>query len=216
MDYRGVLLIGMLGGAALVGATSACSGADPGQVTFSERLRGSSPDLASGGTTSGQPAEGGVDGGGADAGADAPVTITDPFGATTFTLGALGPGTAKGNMNHAAFPQSNPAGQECMACHAGTWQFAGTVFTDKLSTTPVAGAEIRVTKGDGTSSLSAFTDADGNFWVSAVAAPIAEGSRVGVRNGTLKQVMGSSIGAGGAACGKADCHGGAQGKVYLK
>ena len=57
---------------------------------------------------------------------------------------------------------SNPAGEDCMTCHAADWAFAGTLFTDKASVTPVVGAEVRVTKPDGTLYASAYSDADGN------------------------------------------------------
>lgn len=218
MDYRGVLLVAMVSGAALVGATSACSGPDPGQITFSERPKGTT-DITSGG--SGQILDGGDPdgGGGTDASKEGGSSSGDPvFGTTTFALGALGRGApAKGNPNHAAFTMSNPAGQDCITCHAGDWAFAGTLFTDKASTTPVAGAEIRVAKPDGTLFASAYSDADGNFWIETQSTAIPNGSRVGVRNGTLKESMVGTIGAGQAGCSQGTtCHGGTQGKVYLK
>jgi hypothetical protein len=221
MDYRGVLLIGMLCGGALVGATSACSGEDPGQITFRERPRGATGDLTSGGTTSGQVTDGGgtTEGGGADATTEAGPTGDPVFGATTFTLGALGRnGSGQPAKSANAQHMGDASGKDCMSCHAGTWAFAGTLYTDKASTTPVKDAEIRISKPDGTLYASTYSDADGNFWIDALQAAIPTGSRVGVRSATIKPInMVGAVGAGQAGCSQAGtCHGGTQGKVYLK
>lgn len=216
MDYRGVLLVGVLCGAAILGATSACSGPDPGQVTFIERPRGPAGDLSSGGP--GAPVEGGipeVEGGVEGGGPSDPV-----FGTSAFAPGAPGrDGPAKGNANHAAFTGSDPAGQDCIVagCHLQGWAFGGTLYNDAAGTARVPNAEIRVTAADGKEFAKTFSDADGNFWIDYVA-PIPANSRVGVRTADGKKMnMAGTIAAGQAGCSQAGtCHGGTAGKVYVK
>src|SRR4051812_17297374 len=71
MDYRGVLLVGLLSGAAIASATTSCSGPDPGLIVFSERPK--TTEQTSGGnpvpTEGGLPTDSGTtDSGGGDAG----------------------------------------------------------------------------------------------------------------------------------------------------
>lgn len=218
MDYRGVLLVGMVCGAAVLGATSACSGPDPGEVTFSERLRGSSSgDLTSGGpgpTVEGGTTSGGVEGGvegGSSSGSD-PV-----FGTTAFAPGAPGRnGPAKAaNAAH----NGDSSGKDCIVagCHQGGWAFGGTLYSDAAGTARVKDAEIRVTGADGNEFAKTFSDVDGNFWIDFVA-PIPANSRVGVRTADgKKMIMSGTVGAGQAGCSQAGtCHGGTAGKVYIK
>ena len=218
MDYRGVLLVGMVCGAAILGATSACSAPDPGEVTFVERPRGTSGDLSSGGpgpTVEGGAGEGGATDAGTEGGSSGAV---DPvFGTTTFTAGQPGRGAPAKAANAAHAGDSS--GKDCIVagCHQGGWAFGGTLYTDGAGTARVAAAEIRITGPDGKEYAKTFSDVDGNFWIDYVA-PIPANSRVGVRTADGKKInMSGSVGAGQAGCNQAGtCHGGTAGKVYIK
>jgi hypothetical protein len=219
MDVRGVLLVGMVCGATVLGATSACSGPDPGQVTFVERPRGSSGDLSSGGP--GPTVEAGATDGGGEGGSEGGTPPGDPvFGTTTFAAGTPGRAApAKGKPEHAAFAGGDPAGQDCIVagCHQGGWAFGGTLYSDAAGAARVANAEIRITGPDGKEFAKTFSDPDGNFWIDYVA-PVPANSRVGVRTADGKKMnMSGSIGAGQAGCNQAGtCHGATAGKVYIK
>lgn len=216
MDYRGVLLVSMVSGAAILGATSACSGPDPGQVTFTERPRGAGGELTSGGA-SGATVEGGTGEGGSDGGGEGGVAADPVFGTSTFVAGQ--PGRAA--PAKAANPAHNgdASGKDCIVagCHQGGWAFGGTLYSDAAGTTGVAGAEVRISAADGTEFAKTFSDADGNFWIDYVA-PIPANSRVGVRTADGKKMnMAGTIGAGQAGCSQAGtCHGATAGKVYIK
>lgn len=221
MDFRGVLLVGMLSAAAVAGATTSCSGPDPGQITFSERKLTS--DVTSGGTPTGDSGttaeagggkEGGVDGGGSSSG--------DPvFGTTKFAAGPAGPPV---NVAKAANPMhgGDASGKDCVVggCHldARAWAFGGTLYTDAAGTARVPNAEIRVTGPDGKVYASTFSDVDGNFWIELGDPKVPANSRVGVRNGTKQLNMAGTIGGAQVGCQKAaGCHGAASpGKVFLK
>jgi hypothetical protein len=220
MEIRGVLLVGVLSGAAIVSATTSCSGPDPGYVVFSERVKGT--DQTSGGIV--PPEEAGVVrvAGTTDAGSDAGSSGDPVFGKTTFAAGQAGPPV---NVAKAANPAHNgdASGKDCIqgGCHldARPWAFGGTLYSDAAGTARVAQAEVRVTGPDGKVFASTYSDADGNFWFEAsgtVLVPPA-GSRVGVRNGTKFLDMNGSI-SGQTGCSKAaGCHGAASpGKVFLK
>jgi hypothetical protein len=225
MDYRGVLLVGLISAAGLAGATSACSGEDPGQFTFSERSRGTSGEVTSGGvpgTDGGSRGGGGGEGGATvDAGGEGGAPTGDSvFGTSTFAAGTPGRGApAKGKPQHNTFPMSDPAGEDCTRanCHQGGWAFAGTLYSNAAGAARVAGAEIRVTGPDGKEFAKTFSDVDGNFWIDFVT-PIPANSRVGVRTADgKKKNMSGSIGAGQAGCSQAGtCHGASAGKVYVQ
>ena len=229
MDYRGVLLVGMLSAAALVAAATSCSAPDPGQVTFIERPRGSTGDLTSGGSSNGgveagvmvgtSSGEAGVEGGGSSG------TTADPvFGTTTFMLGAPGQGAPAKSANPAHGGDSS--GKNCIVtgCHLDQWGFGGTLYTDAAGTARVKDAEIRISRPDGTEFQKTYSDVDGNFWIAGLGMPIPAGSRVGVRTADGKKMnMGGSIGPGQAGCSQGGgCHGklttppGTQGLVYVK
>ena len=207
MDYRGVLLVGLVSGAAIVGATTSCSGPDPGQITFSERPRGSSGELTSGGTTSG-----GTDGGSSG-------VVADPvFGTTAFAAGSPGQGAPAKAANPAH--NGDSSGKDCIVagCHLNQWGFGGTLYTDAAGAARVAGAEVRITGPDGKLFQNTFSDVDGNFWIQGLGVPIPANSRVGVRTADGKKMnMSGLIGAGQAGCNQAGtCHGATAGKVYIK
>ncbi len=230
MDYRGVLLLGMLSAAALVGAATSCSGPDPGQVTFIERPKGSSGELTSGGppgpTVEGgvTPAEGGTttDGGGGEGGSSG--TPGDPvFGTTAFALGAPGRG-APAKMANAAH-NGDSSGKDCIVsgCHLNQWGFGGTLYANAAGTARVPNAEVRISGPDGKVFQSTYSDVDGNFWIDGLGMPIPAGSRVGVRTADgKKSEMAGAIGPAQAGCSQGGtCHGklatppGTQGLVHL-
>jgi len=215
MDYRGVLLVAVVGGSALLGGTTSCSGPDPSSITFGE------PRTAPVGTSSGVATDAGGsssgDGGGSSGDGGSSGTVDPVFGTSTFAAGTPGRGApAKAaNMMHGG----DASGKDCIVagCHQGGWAFGGTLYTDAAGTARVAGAEIRVTDSTGKEYAKTYSDVDGNFWIDALATPIPAGSRVGVRTATLKMNMAGTIGAGQAGCSQAGtCHGGTAGKVYLK
>jgi hypothetical protein len=84
----------------------------------------------------------------------------------------LGPSAR--NPKHAGNP--NPAGQACLSCHGGQrpnivqFLFAGTVWSSAAATTPTPQAEVRVVQANG-AALSAYSDADGNFFFLRSASP---------------------------------------------
>lgn len=219
MDFRGVLLVCALSSAAIVGATSSCSGPDPGQITFTERARGTGGELTSGGTTSGNPVEGGVlqEGGTTDGGTEGGPAGDPVFGTTTFAAGTPGRGAPAKAANPAH--NNDSSGKDCIVagCHQGGWTFGGTLYNNAAGAARVAAAEIRITGPDGTLFSSTFSDVDGNFWTDTPAgAAVPAGSRVGVRNGTKIMNMAGLIGGGQAGCSQAGtCHGATAGRVYL-
>ena len=219
MNYRGVLLVGMVCGAGILGATTACSAPDPGEVTFAERPRGSGGDLSSGGpgpTVEGGVAEGGVaEAGKTDGGSSG--TADPVFGTSTFAAGQPGRGAPAKAANGAHAGDSS--GKDCIVvgCHQGGWAFGGTLYSDAAGAARVAGAEIRITGPDGKEYAKAFSDVDGNFWIDYVTAMPAN-SRVGVRTADGKKMnMSGTVGAGQAGCNQGGtCHGGTAGKVFVK
>jgi hypothetical protein len=222
MDYRGVLLVGLVSGAAIVGATTSCSGPDPGQVTFIERPRGSSGELTSGGTTSGG-TDGGTDGGGSsggEGGADGGSSgvVGDPvFGTTAFAAGMPGQGAPAKAANPAH--NGDSSGKDCIVagCHLNQWGFGGTLYTDAARTARVTGAEVRISGPDGKLFQNTFSDADGNFWIQGLGTPIPANSRVGVRIAGKSMNMSGTVGPGQAGCNQTGtCHGGTAGGVFIK
>lgn len=216
MDYRGVLIVAVVGagGAGFLSATS-CSAPDPASITFADP-RPTATIGTSG--TSGTGTSGGDGGGSSGDGGGEAGPVGDPvFGTTTFAAGTPG----RGAPAKAANPMhgGDSSGKDCIVagCHLGGWAFGGTLYTDTAGTARVAGAEVRISGPDGKEYAKTYSDADGNFWIDALPTPIPAGSRVGVRNATLKLNMAGTIGNGQAGCSQGGtCHGGTQGKVYLK
>lgn len=146
----------------------------------------------------------------ADGGAkDAAVPVTAFTGAGAY-VATSGPNTIKG-----AHPNGgNPVKLDCLTsnCHgvggAGP-RFAagGTVFTSAAGATPAAQVEVRLRDGAGTA-VSAYTDANGNFFVrAAAAAALVFPVQAGARNAATTRPMTASIPNG--ACNSAACHGNA-------
>jgi hypothetical protein len=222
MDYRGVLAITMLLGAA--GLAAACSAADPSTVNFSERPKGQTGDLTSGGPS---PTDGGSSGtsgstsgeAGTDGGSSGvPITAFDPKKAYNAA------GAPVGDSANAAHPNmGNPAGVNCMDCHSAAgganakWGIAGTVYNSSAGTTPVAKAEVRVVDATGKELALVYSDDKGNFWADTIVGGIPAGSKVGVRNATVTKLMSTTLAAKDSGCQQTGCHvAGSQGRVFLQ
>ena len=125
----------------------------------------------------------------------------------------LGPSTidtsGKGN-GHLSFNNTgNPAGKACLNCHDGggkggapAFLFAGTLFADKAGTKPAVSAEVRLLGADG-KGLSAYTDANGNFFFRAGSAVATAPAIAGARNAAGARTMLNKI--NDANCN--ECHG---------
>jgi hypothetical protein len=124
------------------------------------------------------------------AGVDA-ATGTNAFtGAGAFTA-TLGPSSRRTKHN----PTDNPAGQACMTCHDGSkgnvaeFLAGGTVYKTAAGTTPAGSVEVRVREANG-NGLSAFSDADGNFYVlRGGRGPLVSPARGGVRDAANVHLM---------------------------
>lgn len=223
MDCRGVLLVGLLSGAAIVSATTSCSAPDPGQITFAERPRGSSGEVVGPGGPGGGPDGGGVEGGtspeGGTDGGSSGGKVDPVFGTSTFAPGKPGVGAPAKAANGAH--GGDASGKDCVVagCHLDVrpWAFGGTLYSDAAGAARVKDAEVRVTGPDGKVYATTFSDVDGNFWLDSPGTPIPANSRVGVRIAGKQMLMSGSIGAGQAGCNQGGtCHGGGAGKVYIK
>ena len=213
MDCRGVLLIGAVVGAGALASSTACSGPDPGAITFAERESqgGGEPQSSSGTSgTSGTPA--GDDGG----------TVDPIFGTTPFAY--QDPGV---KANEVASHGGSVEGRNCAdtGCHvtggaaAGKlWVFAGTVYSTAQGGAVVPKAEVRVVGPDGTEVGSAYTDENGNFWFEKDGATIPANSKVGVRREGGKPMQMAALlqpDDRGCSANRANCHGtAATGRVY--
>jgi len=158
--------------AALVAtALAACSGddgaSDPSADPSASETDGgptkprTSPSDDQGETDAGVPAPvGPSDDAGADAGSD-----PDPFAGAAAYAAKLGPTT---RQTAHPFTNDNPAGKPCLSCHDGTGKapkmaFGGTVWAAATGPTGAGKVEVRVKDATG-KAISAWTDADGNFF----------------------------------------------------
>jgi hypothetical protein len=64
----------------------------------------------------------------------------------------------------------------------------GTVYADSAGTTPAAQVEVRVNNPDGTS-VRAYTDAAGNFYLPTGSGNLATGAKVGMRTASGSHIM---------------------------
>lgn len=219
MDHRAVLALAMLSGAVLIGSTFSCSAADPGTVNFSERPKGQTGDLTSGGTSGVTPADGGSSGtteAGVDGGSTSGGPVTAFTGAPAYNAAGVangGPSTNGGHNFPGSTPVTNPAGQNCMDCHrmggmaAGAiWGIAGTVYNTAAGAAPVEKAEIRVVDATGKELVKVYSDNFGNYWSDTLVPPLPGGSKVGVRNATVTKLMSTALTTQDAGCQKAGCH----------
>ena len=231
MDYRGVLAITMLLGAA--GLAAACSAADPSTVNFSERPKGQTGDLTSGGPS---PTDGGSSGTSGTSGSTSGEAGTDggssgqPITAFTGAKAFNAAGATVGVSQNAGHnfagntPPSNPAGHNCVDCHkqggsaaGAVWGIAGTVYTSGAGTTPIKGAEVRVVDAAGKELALVYSDADGNFWSDTIVGGIPGGAKAGARNATVTKLMSTALTTQDSGCQKAGCHvAGSQGRVFLQ
>jgi hypothetical protein len=114
-------------------------------------------------------------------------------------VATLGPSTidtsGKGNGHLSFNAAGNPAGHACLSCHDGSkkggapeFLFAGTLYADAAGTKPDARAEVRLLGADG-KGLSAYTDANGNFFFRADAGTYSAPAIAGARNATAARSM---------------------------
>lgn len=214
MDGRALFLATAVIGAGGFASVTACSGPDPGTITFAERPGSpGEPQGTSGGPSGGGPSATPDSGG-----------PTDPiFGTSTMTW--VDPGTAANGAN--AAHGGSVEGKDCAqaGCHLGggeAWLFGGTVYSTAQGGATVARAEIKVVGPDGAEVGKAYTDANGNFWVRPQGAmtSIPAGSRVGVRRegGAGTKMMATPLSNADAGCNanRGNCHGtAATGRVYV-
>lgn len=145
--------------------------------------------------------DGGSDADGTDAMTDAgPLAAGNAFTGAGPYVQTTGPSTLSNRHTPA-----NPAGQACLTCHGGqrngvrAFLFAGTIYNAEGQAVP--NVEVRVRDRLG-SAVSAFSDANGNFFApraNALAAP----ARAGVRNAATTKVMTNVINNGDCN----SCHG---------
>lgn len=197
--------------AMIAGASAACSGPDSGSISYAERsssATGGDQGDTKNTTNATVPSDSGKN--------TTPTNL--PFGDSKFAAGTPPNGPAKGKTTHTMNATNDPSGVECMACHTATFAFGGTVYSKMDGTgTRVAGAQVVVSGPDGRVFATAYSDADGNFWIDNTGQPMPAKSRVGVRDGTKSKVMNGEIGgAEGAKCNNATCHGNAALRVYLE
>lgn len=226
MDFRSVVLVGLLSGAALLSATSSCSSADPQTINFSERPRGPGEQASGGPVVTADGGGEGGDGGGAEAGADGGSSGGTAITAFTGAKAYNGAGASVGSSQNGAHPNGgNPAGVNCMDCHSAAgganakWGIAGTVYSSAAGATPVAKAEVRVVDAKGTELALVYSDALGNFWADTIVGGVPGGAKVGVRNATVTKLMGSALTTQDAGCQRAaGCHvqGATPGRVFLQ
>jgi hypothetical protein len=206
MDYRGVLLVGSVTLGGLLGSLTACSGPDPGAITFAERQASGATDPPQG-STSGTPAE---------------TTPNDPI----FLKSVMkweDPGTTANTANVAH--GGTVEGKDCITagCHLDNgkqWVFAGTVYSAAQGGATVPKAEIRIVGPDGAEVGHTYTDANGNFWLEQTAT-IPANSKVGVRKegGGRPMAMVTPLQPTDKGCNanRANCHGTAvTGKVFAQ
>lgn len=140
----------------------------------------------------------------------------DVFADAGAFAGQLGPSTRKGDHDFAGnTPTTNPAGQACMTCHGAggpgpRFQAGGTVYVDATKK-PASSVEVRIVGATG-AVTTAYTDADGNFYVRQ--GTIAFPAKVGVRDAQGSRSMSSTIANGD--CNSSGCHGGSQGPIVLR
>jgi hypothetical protein len=103
----------------------------------------------------------------------------------------------------------DPTGTPCLDCHNilhdAPFLVGGTVFLDHERSAPAPGVEVRIVDASDGSAFSAYTDEDGNFWVSR-SSPVPKGPfLIGVRNGEVERHM--PLAQRSLNCNLAACHG---------
>jgi hypothetical protein len=222
MDYRAVFLTCAIVGAGAVASTAACSAPDPQAITFSERpgSPGEPQGTSSGGSSSTSSSSGATSSSGGKAG-DSGAPADAIFG--TAPIKWQDPGIAANAAN--AAHNNTVEGKDCVqgGCHLGgakAWLFGGTIYSAAQGGATVGKAQIKIVGPDGAEVGSAYTDANGNFWMEAQGKTIPPNSKVGVRRegGTGTKMMATPLSNTDAGCNanRANCHGtAATGKVYI-
>jgi hypothetical protein len=151
-----------------------------------------------------------------DAGADTGAAANAFTGAPAY-VATLGPSARRSQHGFAGnTPTTSPAGRPCMSCHgpagrATEFAFAGTVYANAAGTAPAARVEVRVRDVTG-KTLSAYTDADGNFYFPLnpsgdLVFPVLTGARIGAST----ELMAGSIANGNCN----GCHTGGGGTARI-
>lgn len=206
MDYRAVVLMAGVMGAIGAASTLACTGPDPGAITFAERPGGGGDIQAAPTSTTPVSAP--------DAGKGHPI-----FGNLAFAY--TDPGVIA-NTASADHPNQKVEGEDCVkaGCHLDkgpSWMFAGTVYATAGGGATVAEAEIKIVDGAGNEVGKTYTDKNGNFWLEK-AGGIPAGSRVGVRKAAgSPMTMSTPLNPTDRSCNTVGtCHGSATtGKIYV-
>lgn len=215
MRFQGIATLLLVAGLSTA-VMLACSAPDPGEIQYGERVY--APNGGPGGSSSSGGASSSSSGG-ASSSASSSGAPADAFaGAAAYSATTPGPPNAPAKGKNAAHTGTgqDPAGQACLPCHAG-FQFGGTVYGEAAGTTRVAAAEVRIVDATGKQLALVATDVDGNVWGTA-AAPVTEGSKVGVRKDGKVKLMATPLKVGDGNCARndANCHSvGKQGPIYL-
>jgi len=195
-------LASVLSGAVVI----ACSGPDPGEITFKDR-KPTSGSTSSGATSSSSSSSSSGGDGGAGEGGTTSLIFPDAFPTTPPTAKQVASAVA----GHAGKfgGGNNPAGVDCTTCHktggtAPQFVCAGTAYADSAGAAPLAGAQVRIVDSTGKKLAETATDKDGNFYCDEPAT-IAAGSKVGIRTSTKSGEMQTAIASG--SCSTSACHG---------
>jgi hypothetical protein len=143
---------------------------------------------------------GGPDGGAGGGPDPAGGGTDDPDGGTAVPAACDEPVATNESGNH-------NAGQPCLDCHGGggdapTFRVGGTIYSALAGGTPVVGATVRMTDGNGAEHV-AISARNGNFWLTEqVALPLAV--QASSCPATLHMVAPSSVG----NCNAGGCHDG--------
>lgn len=166
------------------------------------------------------PTPNGIDGG-AETSVDSPdgeaAAAESPFaGAPAYV-----PTTGRNTLQPGEHPgYGNPSKRACFDCHGGNgpgpkFFAAGSVFHEAAGTTAAAEVEIRL-RDDAGRTVSTYTDALGNFVVTARAASTAGVTfplHAGARDATTTNAMIRPVPNGN--CNAAICHGGPRGWIHV-
>ena len=136
---------------------------------------------------------------------------TAAFAGAPAYVATLGPSTidttGKGQGHLSFNAQGNPAGRACLDCHDGdgkgapAFLFAGTVY-DPTGKVVVPKAEVRMLGADG-KGISAYTDANGNFFFRVGSGTTTAPAIAGARSATTVRSMTNKINDGNCN----QCHG---------
>jgi len=147
----------------------------------------------------------------------APPTSKGVFEGAPAFVATAGATTRKAQHNFAGnTPTTNPAGRACMQCHgangpAPRFAVAGTIFKDDAATMPAARVEVRVVDAN-KKAVSAYTDADGNYFI-RFTANLAFPLNAGVRD--ADSLLSMRAGAAAGNCNNCHRNGGANNPINV-